>query len=68
MTMKLNELVRGIDTWTSNEERVLLDRIKELVVLESFEEHEQRIIEGLIRKSLVIRVAGQEINYIYPNV
>lgn len=65
--MKLNELVRGIDTWTSNEERALLDRIKELTVLESFEEHEQHIIEGLIRKSLVIRVSGPNINYIYPN-
>ena len=66
--MKLNELVRGIDTWTSNEERAVLERLKELSVLESFEEHEQHIIEGLIRKSLVIRVPGQGINYIYPNV
>jgi len=66
--MKLNELVRGIDTWTNTEERNLLDRIKELSVLESFEEHEQHVIEGLIRKSLVIRVPGQGINYIYPNV
>ena len=66
--MKLNELIRGIDTLTNNEERNLLDRIKELSVLESFEEHEQHVIEGLIRKSLVIRVPGQGINYIYPNV
>ena len=66
--MKLNELIRGIDTWTNTEERNLLDRIKELSVLESFEEHEQHVIEGLIRKSLVIRVPGQGINYIYPNV
>lgn len=66
--MKLNELVRGIDTWTNGKERALLDRIKELSVLESFEEHEQHIIEGLIRKSLVIRVPGQGVNYIYPNV
>jgi len=66
--MKLNELVRGIDTWTNTEERNLLDRIKELSVLESFEEHEQHVIEGLIRKSLVIRVPGQGVNYIYPNV
>lgn len=66
--MKLNELVRGIDTWTSNEERSMLERLKELTVLESFEEHEQHIIEGLVRKSLVIKVSGQGINYIYPNV
>lgn len=66
--MKLNELVRGIDTWTSNEERALLDRIKELTVLETFEEHEQHIIEGLVRKSLVIKVLGPGVNYIYPNV
>lgn len=66
--MKLNELVRGIDIWTNNEERAMLTRIKDLTVLESFEEHEQHIIEGLVRKSLVIRVPGQGINYIYPNV
>jgi hypothetical protein len=66
--MKLNELVRGIDTWTSNEEQAILDRLKELSVLENFEEHEQQVIEGLVRKSLIIKVPGHGINYIYPNV
>lgn len=65
--MRLNELVRSIDTWTSNEERGVLDRIKELAVLENFEEHEQYIIKGLIRKSLVIQLQSLGINYIYPN-
>ena len=65
--MKLNELVRNIDTWTNNEERAVLGRIKDLTVLESFEEHEQHVIEGLIRKSLVIKVPGPGVNYIYPN-
>lgn len=65
--MRLNELVRSIDTWTSNEERGVLDRIKELAVLENFEEHEQYIIKGLIRKSLVIQLQSSGINYIYPN-
>jgi hypothetical protein len=65
--MKLNELVRNMSIWVNNEERELLSRIKELTVLESFEEHEQHIIEGLVRKSLVIKIPSQEINYIYPN-
>lgn len=65
--MRLNELVRGIDTWMNNEERTMLNRIKELTVLESFEDHEQHVIDSLIRKSLVIKVPGAGINYIYPN-
>lgn len=66
--MKLNELVRSIDTWINNEERAMLDRIKDLTVLESFEDHEQHVINGLVRKSLVIKVPGSGINYLYPNV
>ena len=66
--MKLNELVRSLDTWTSREERAMLEGLKGLVSMKTFEEHERFIIEGLIRKSLVIKVQGNNNEtYIYPN-
>ena len=66
--MKLNEFVRSLDTWTSKEEQRLLDSIQGLVSIQTFEEHDQFIIEALIRKSLVIKVKGaNDESYIYPN-
>lgn len=66
--MKLNELVRGIDTWTSNEEQCVMDKIKDLTILENFSDRDRVVIENLIRKSLVIKVPSDGITYIYPNV
>jgi hypothetical protein len=65
--MKLNELVRSIPTWTSNEERELLSKINDLRPLDSFQERDQVIIESLIRKSLLIKVASKDAVYVYPN-
>jgi hypothetical protein len=66
--MKLNELVRSLDTWTSREERAILETLKGLVSIKTFQEHERFIIESLIRKSLVIKVQGNhDETYIYPN-
>jgi hypothetical protein len=66
--MKLNELVRSLDTWTSREERAVLEDLKGLVSIKIFDEHERFIIESLIRKSLVIKVQGNNNEtYIYPN-
>lgn len=66
--MKLNELVRSLDTWTSREERAMLEGLKGLVSIKTFDEREQFTIESLIRKSLVIKVQGNNNEtYIYPN-
>lgn len=66
--MKLNELVRSLNTWTSKEEREVLNSINGLVSILTFEDHERVIIEGLVRKSLVIKVQGaNDITYVYPN-
>jgi hypothetical protein len=66
--MKLNELVRTLNTWVSREEHEVLSQITGLVSIQAFKEHEQFIIEGLIRKSLVIKVQGNNKDtYIYPN-
>ena len=67
--MKLNELVRTLETWTSREERALLETLTGLVSIKTFEEHDRFIIDGLIRKSLVIKVQGNNNEtFIYPNV
>jgi hypothetical protein len=66
--MRLNEFTRGIKVWASNEEQELLARINKPTMINAFEEREQAIIEGLIRKSLLIKVQGQHAIYVYPNV
>jgi hypothetical protein len=66
--MKVNEFVRKLDVWTSQEEKSLLENITEPRVIASFNEREQAIIEGLIRKSLLIKVQGKHSSYVYPNV
>lgn len=65
--MKLNELVRSLHTWTSREERAVLERIDGLKPIGMFNERECQIIEGLIRKSLVICMQDKGNTYIYPN-
>lgn len=66
--MKLNELVRELPTWTSQEERNVLAKLTGLTSVKTFTEHEQFVIEGLIRKSLVIKVSGaNKESYVYPN-
>lgn len=65
--MKLNELVRTLDTWISNEERAVLERIDGLQPVGVFSDREIQIIEGLIRKSLVIRVENKGNTFLYPN-
>lgn len=66
--MKLNELTRSIPIWVSNEERSLFESIKNLQVLESFDERERVIIESLIRKNLLIKIESRDVIYVYPNV
>jgi hypothetical protein len=65
--MRLNELVRTIPTWISNEEQQVLDKIKGLEPASIFSEREQQIIENLVRKSLVITVTDKGNTYLYPN-
>jgi hypothetical protein len=54
--MKINELIGNFTIWTTREEDSMLKRLESVSYLNSFNEHEQFIIEGLIRKSLVIKI------------
>lgn len=66
--MKLNEFIRNIPVWTSHDEQQILESIKEPVPMASFTEREQTIIESLVRKSLLIKINGQNSVYVYPNI
>jgi hypothetical protein len=54
--MKINELLNGFSIYTSLEEQSLLKKLQSPVLLDSFNERERFIIEGMIRKSLVIKI------------
>ncbi len=54
--MKLNELVNSFEIFTSNEEKNLLEKLQHPQYLSGFSEHDRFTIEGMIRKSLVIKI------------
>jgi hypothetical protein len=54
--MKINELVGQFDVYTTNAEKQMLEQLKDPRPFNSFSESDQFTIEGLIRKSLVIKI------------
>lgn len=56
--MKINELLNGFSIYKSKEEEHMLERLVSPIFLDSFDERERFIIEGMIRKSLVIKIGS----------
>ena len=54
--MKINELIKDFEVYTSNVEKRMLEQLTYVRPLSSFSERDQFTIESLIRKSLVIKV------------
>ena len=54
--MNINELIRGFEIYTTNEEREVLDRLTRPIKLTALNERERVIVENMIRKSLVIKI------------
>lgn len=54
--MKLNDLIKSFEIATTNEEKVLLDKLTKPEYIKNFQEREQFVLENLIRKSLVSKV------------
>ena len=54
--MKINELIQDFVIQTSNEEKTMLNKLKEIKDIENFMEREQEVIRNLINKSLVRRI------------
>ena len=57
--MKINDLLSSFNVYTSNEEQKVLEKLFNPALLSEFTEHEQFVIEGLIRKSLVIKIGTE---------
>lgn len=54
--MKVNELISNFTIFTTLEEEAMLAKLHRPVLLKDFSERDQFIIEGMIRKSLVIKI------------
>lgn len=54
--MKINELLQSFTIYTTNEEKEVLDKLKEPCYIELFNERDRTIIESLVRKSLVSKI------------
>ena len=57
--MKINELLQGFSIYTSLEEECVLKKLSSPAYLSEFSDREQVIIEGMIRKSLVIKIGNK---------
>ena len=58
--MKLNELIYSFEIWTTNEEAVLLKKLKYPVKLAQLNEHDQVRVQAMIRKSLVTKIGHKD--------
>jgi hypothetical protein len=56
--MKISELIENFEIYTTNEEEKLLKQLYHPSPLHSFSEHDQFVIETLIRKNLVIKIGN----------
>ena len=65
--MKFNELIKGFDIFMTNEEKTLLDKVKNPCYIDAFSEREQTVIESLIRKSILSKVNYKGSVVIIPN-
>ena len=55
--MKVNEILTSFTIYTNNEESALLDSLSdETILLSRFNEHDQEILNNLIRKPLVMKI------------
>lgn len=65
--MRINELIRSFEIYTSNEEKSVLEQIDRPLPLDSFEQREQVIIQNLVRKSLVSKLSNNGYIYVMKN-
>lgn len=65
--MKLNDLISDFEIALSNEEKGVLGKIDGVMQPEQFTEREQRIIENMIRKSVVTKILHKGKMYLVKN-
>ena len=54
--MKINDLISDFRIAITNEEKIVLDKLKEPEYIKNFQEREQYVLENLIRKNLVSKI------------
>jgi hypothetical protein len=65
--MRINELIRSFEIYTTNEEKSVLEQIDRPLPIESFQEREQVVIQNLVRKSLVSKLSNNGHTYVMKN-
>jgi len=58
--MKINELLRSFEIYTTIEEQELLSKLQKPTKLSSLPEREQQIAENMIRKSLLVKIGHND--------
>ena len=61
--MRINELLRSFEIYTTIEEQQLLSKLQKPTKLSSLPEREQQVAENMIRKSLLVKIGSK-----YPDV
>jgi hypothetical protein len=54
--MKINELISDFEIFANNEEAALLERLKTPIKLAHLSDHDQQLLQPMIRKSLVKKI------------
>ena len=54
--MKISEVLKQLEIFVSNEEKVILNKLETLLPIDSYNDRERFVIENLVRKSLVSKV------------
>jgi hypothetical protein len=65
--MKINELINDFKIFLTNEEKNLLDKIKEPCYIDTFSERDRLVIENLVRKSLISKINYRGTILVKPN-
>lgn len=58
--MKINELLRSFEIYTTVEEQQLLSKLQKPTKLSSLPEREQQVAENMIRKSLLVKIGHKD--------
>lgn len=58
--MKINELLRSFEIYTTVEEQQLLTKLQKPTKLSSLPEREQQVAENMIRKSLLVKIGDKD--------
>jgi len=66
--MKMNELIKSFTIQVTNEESAILDKLEKTTPLSLFTEREKFVIENLVRKSMVSKVALNSQTVVVRNV